>query len=107
MSNPNKYADQTMSKRSRRQISPGKKEIRVIFTNEQCETLKRQAESLNVTRAQLIRSRALNSDGKSGNVRFDRFSYAKAVEAAAKATPGISRAQIEWTVSTVINSIAS
>ena len=89
-------------------MSEPRKEVKVTFALTDLERINHDARSKGISRQQLIHDRVLNAaDTKPGNVRFDKQSYARAVEAAAKATPGISRAQIEWTVSTVINSIAS
>ena len=83
------------------------KEVKVAFLPTDLDRLTLEAEQQGISRAQLIRERALNNSGKSGNVRFDRDSYAKAVEAAAQAVPGISRAQLEHAVARVITTIAS
>ena len=89
-------------------MSEPRKEVKVSFTLNDLERINHDARCQGVSRQQLIHDRVLSSsDTKVGNVRFDRQSYARAVEAAAKATPGIPRTQLEWTVSTVINSIAS
>ena len=85
-----------------------RKEIKVSLPLSTIESLNKEARCKGVSRQDLIRERILIApDSKPGNVRFDKNSYARAVEAAAKATPGIPRTQLEWTVSTVINSIAS
>ena len=85
-----------------------RKEIKVALPLSMIERLNNEARKKGVSRQDLIRERILIApDSKPGNVRFDKHSYARAVEAAAKATPGIPRAQLEWTVSTVINTIAS
>ena len=89
-------------------MSEPRKEVKVSFALADLERINHDARCQGVSRQQLIHDRVLNTnDTKSGNVRFDKQSYARAVEAAAKATPGIPRTQLEWTVSTVINSIAS
>ena len=89
-------------------MSEPRKEIKVALPLSMIERLNNEARKKGVSRQDLIRERiATPPESKSGNVRFDKQSYARAVEAAAKATPGIPRAQLEWTVSTVINSIAS
>ena len=89
-------------------MSEPRKEIKVALPLSMIERLNNEARKKGVSRQDLIRERILTApDSKPGNVRFDKHSYARAVEAAAKATPGIPRAQLEWTVSTVINSIAS
>ena len=85
-----------------------RKEIKVTLPLSIIERLNNEARKRGVSRQDLIRERiAIAPESKPGNVRFDKNSYARAVEAAAKATPGIPRTQLEWTVSTVINSIAS
>ena len=85
-----------------------KKEIKVSFTQTDIDRLNHEARRKGISRGELIRTRALIAeDSKPGNVRFDPQTYARAVEAAAKATPGIPRTQLEWTVSTVIKTIAS
>ena len=85
-----------------------RKEIKVALPLSMIERLNNEARKRGVSRQDLIRERiAIAPESKPGNVRFDKNSYARAVEAAAKATPGIPRTQLEWTVSTVINSIAS
>ena len=85
-----------------------RKRVEVSFALNDLERINHDARCQGVSRQQLIHDRVLNvADTKAGNVTFDRQSYARAVEAAAKATPGIPRTQLEWTVSTVINSIAS
>ena len=83
------------------------KEVKVTFLPADLDRLNLEAQKQGISRAQLIRDRALKDSGKSGNVRFDRDSYAKAVEAAARTVPGIPRAQLEHAVARVINSIAS
>ena len=89
-------------------MSEPRKEIKVALPLSMIERLNHEARKKGISRQDLIRERIANpSQSKPGNVRFDRHSYARAVEAAAKATPGIPRTQLEWTVSTVINSIAS
>ena len=89
-------------------MSEPRKEIKVALPLSMIERLNNEARKKGVSRQDLIRERILTApDSKPGNVRFDKQSYARAVEAAAKATPGIPRTQLEWTVSTVINSIAS
>ena len=89
-------------------MSEPRKEIKVALPLSMIERLNHEARKKGVSRQDLIRDRIANSpESKPGNVRFDKQSYARAVEAAAKATPGIPRTQLEWTVSTVINSIAS
>ena len=88
-------------------MSDRKKEIRVVLTDDQFDQIAQHAERHGITRAEFLRNCALNNQGKPGNVRFDRSSYAKAVEAAARAVPGISRAQLEHAVAKVITTIAS
>ena len=88
-------------------MSDRKKEIRVVLTDDQFDQIQQSAERHGITRAEFLRNCAINNQGKPGNVRFDRDSYAKAVEAAAQAVPGVSRAQLEWAVSRVITTIAS
>ena len=88
-------------------MSERKKEIRVVLTDDQFDQIAQHAERHGITRAEFLRNCALNNQGKPGNVRFDRSSYAKAVEAAARAVPGISRAQLEHAVAKVITTIAS
>ena len=88
-------------------MSERKKEIRVILTDDQFDQIKEQSERHGISRAEFLRNCAINNQGKPGNVRFDRDSYAKAVEAAAQAVPGISRAQLEHAVARVITTIAS
>ena len=89
-------------------MSEPRKEIKVALPLSMIERLNYEARKKGISRQDLIRERILTApDSKPGNVRFDKQSYARAVEAAAKATPGIPRTQLEWTVSTVINSIAS
>ena len=83
------------------------KEVKVTFLPADLDRINTEAQKQGISRAQLIRDRALNNSGKPGNVRFDRDSYAKAVEAAAKTVPGISRAQLEHAVARVITTIAS
>ena len=87
-------------------MSNNMKEVKVTFLPADLDRINTEAAKQGISRAQFIRDRAL-TQGKPGNVRFDRYSYAKAVEAAAKAVPGISRAQLEHITSRVINSIAS
>ena len=88
-------------------MSERKKEVRVVLTDDQFDQIQQSAERHGITRAEFLRNCAISNQGKPGNVRFDRDSYAKAVEAAAQAVPGISRAQLEWAVSRVITTIAS
>jgi DUF1680 family protein len=88
-------------------MSNNMKEVKVTFLPADLDRLNTEAAQQGISRAQLIRDRALKDSGKSGNVRFDRDSYAKAVEAAARTVPGIPRAQLEHAVAKVINSIAS
>ena len=88
-------------------MSERKKEIRVVLTDDQFDQIQQSAERHGITRAEFLRNCAISNQGKPGNVRFDRDSYAKAVEAAAQAVPGISRAQLEWAVARVITTIAS
>ena len=83
------------------------KEVRVRLTDDQFGQITTQAKQHGLSRAEYLRNCAFNNQGKPGNVRFDRYSYAKAVEAAAKAVPGISRAQLEHAVAKVITTIAS
>ena len=88
-------------------MSESMKRIEVTFLPADLDRINTEAAKQGISRAQFIRDRALNIQGKPGNVRFDRYSYAKAVEAAARAVPGISRAQLEHAVARVITSIAS
>ena len=88
-------------------MSERKKEIRVVLTDDQFDQIAQHAERHGISRAEFLRNCAINNQGKPGNVRFDRDSYAKAVEAAAQAVPGISRAQLEHAVARVITTIAS
>ena len=88
-------------------MSESMKEVKVAFLPADLDRINTEAAKQGISRAQLIRDRALSTQGKPGNVRFDRYSYAKAVEAAARAVPGISRAQLEHAVAKVINTIAS
>ena len=83
--------------------------VRCQLPKAEIERIDAEAQKRGISRSELLRTRilAIPPTTKTGNVTFDRQSYARAVEAAAKATPGIPRTQLEWTVSTVINSIAS
>ena len=85
--------------------------VRTQLPKSEVERIDAEAARRGITRSEFLRQFIIEKQRqpqtKSGNVRFDRQSYARAVEAAAKATPGIPRTQLEWTVSTVINSIAS
>ena len=91
-------------------MSEPRKEVKVSFSLADLELINHDARCQGVSRQQLIHDRVLATSSipsKPGNVRFDRNTYAKAVEAAAQATPGVPRTQLEWAVSRVINSIAS
>ena len=80
------------------------KEVKINFLPSEIEMLTEEAERQGISRSSLIRQRATQ---QAGNVSFDRQSYAKAVEAAAKTVPGIPRAQLEHAVAKVITTIAA
>ena len=88
-------------------MSESMKEVKVAFLPADLDRINTEAAKQGISRAQFIRDRALNIQGKPGNVRFDLYSYSKAVEAAARAVPGISRAQLEHAVARVFISITS
>jgi len=84
---------------------PKMKEVKIAFYPQQLEAIDRQAAAQGVSRSQLVRERATGS--ATASPTFNRQSYLKAVEAAAKAVPGLPRAQVEHMAAKVINSLAT
>ena len=84
---------------------PKMKEVKIAFYPQQLEAIDQQAAAQGISRSQLVRERATATTGSSPT--FNRQSYLKAVEAAAKAVPGLPRAQVEHMAAKVINSLAS
>ena len=80
------------------------KEIKVAFSPSDIATLNAEACRLGISRAQLIRDRAI---ANTHNSSFDRGSYLRAVEAAARTVPGLPRSQYEHLAAKVITSIAN
>ena len=88
--------------------------IQIFLAPAEVKRLTAEAQRLNISRNELIRNNLSTQKPQSQHqpqpkytITFDRFTHQRAVEAVAKVVPGIPRAQLEWTVSTVINSIAS
>jgi hypothetical protein len=76
------------------------KEIKFYLEEDHISKLTTEAQQQNISRADLIRQK-LKSQG------YDRTSYARAVEAAARTIPGIPRVQLEHMVSKVITTLAT
>ena len=76
------------------------KEIKLHLEEDHISKLTTEAQQQKISRSDLIRQK-LKSHG------YDRTSYARAVEAAARTIPGIPRVQIEHLVSKVITSLAT
>jgi hypothetical protein len=76
------------------------KEIKIHLEEDHINKLTTQAQQQNISRSDLIRQK-LKSQG------YDRTSYARAVEAAARTIPGIPRVQLEHMVSKVITTLAT
>ena len=76
------------------------KEIKLHLEEDHISKLTTEAQQQKISRSDLIRQK-LKSHG------YDRTSYARAVEAAARTIPGIPRVQIEHLVSKVITTLAT
>ena len=81
------------------------KEVKIAFYPQQLEALDREAAAQGISRSQLVRE---SVTGTSASIpTFNRQSYLKAVEAAAKAVTGLPRAQVEHMAARVINTLAT
>ena len=76
------------------------KQIKIHLEEDHLSELTAEAQQQNISRSDLIRQK-LKSHG------YDRTSYTRAVEAAARTIPGIPRAQLEHMVSKVITTLAT
>ena len=84
---------------------PKMKEVKIAFYPQQLEAIDQQAAAQGISRSQLVRERATGTTKSTPT--FDRQAYLKAVEAAAKAVPGLPRAQVEHMAAKVINTLAT
>ena len=79
--------------------------IKLSVTDAERETLDRTAYALGIARSELIRARALQQAQQAVFVPKGLSVYPAAVEAAAKASGGLSRVQLEPIVAAVILSL--
>ena len=85
-------------------IMQKREQVKIWLSHQERHTLDLQAASLNTTRGQLIRERAI---GAAPLAPVDLNTYQRAIDTAARTVSGIPRCQLEAVVAAVINTVAT